>query len=226
MKNKKFETKLKKEEKAENYYDLKTDAVNILSDAIKNQNVPENKVEDLIDEKGKKVDPYHVDKLSKVPAWIKVVFIKFWVAGAICYFFLWGLGIYVTNPLDMLVLTGIGTGIITDLLVNSAFLYFESDKKEYHKYMLLPYPAKKFWTLLINIPFGIIEVYCVYYLYVLANYIIVAIKGLDKTDIPLSVEPLLYGLFFVLVDFVFLFIKNLIVKIYKDALNKVNINSK
>ena len=40
------------------------------------------------------------------------------------------------NLIDKIVFTGIGLGVIFDLIVNPAMLYFESDKKEFHPYIL------------------------------------------------------------------------------------------
>ena len=46
---------------------------------------------------GKK-DPgkaYRSSFLDKIPNWILAVFVKFWFAGAVCFFILWGLGGYI-----------------------------------------------------------------------------------------------------------------------------------
>lgn len=199
--NKKKITPKKEEETSLDYYKLKVDAVNSLVDAL-NQD-PHAQDQKNVTPDDDQPDPYKIDKLSKIPTSIKVLFVKFWVAGAICYFIRMGLGVYITDPLDMLVLTGIVTGLVTDLFVNTAFLYFESDKKEYHKYMLVPVSCKKIWTLFVNIPYGLIEVIAIHYIYVFLNMYVV--NG------NLVVEPLLYGIIFLLVDMAFISIKNLIV---------------
>ena len=114
-----------------NYYDLKTDAVNSLVDALNEEPKEETLSVHKKYIKNKEKDqpnPYKLDKLALIPTWIKAFFIKFWVAGAICYFFIWGLGIYIQATLDMLFVTAFSTGIIVDLLVTPAMLYFESDK--------------------------------------------------------------------------------------------------
>ena len=201
-----------------NYYDLKTDAVNDLVSALNEEAVEETHSvhkKYVREKKENQPDPYKLDKLALVPTWIKAIFVKFWVAGAICYFFIWGLGIQVSDPLDQVFLTGIATGVIFDLLVNSAFLYFESDKKEYHPYILVPVPAKKIWSLLINIPVSLIEVGLVMLIYSSINILIKDLKGLPEGSTVLNVEPILYGVFFVIVDMAIISIKNLIIKVYK-----------
>lgn len=201
---------LNKKETDEELYSLKTDAVETLAKAIENNEVKEVKED-------RQNEPYHVDRLSKIPSWIKILFVKYWTAGAICFFFMWGLGLYISDSLDMLVITGIALGIINDALVNTAFLYFETPKKEYHKYMLLPVPFKKWWSILINIPIGLLEVIGINEIYEIINQIIINIKGLGEDAIVLGVEPLLFGLFYLIINGILLLIKNAFVKIYQDA---------
>lgn len=191
------------------YYDLKKDAVNDLVDALKNDNGgqitngKENK------DQSQEFNPYSVDKLSKVPTWIKALFVKFWFAGAICYFCFWGLGNYIPSQLDLIVLTGIVMGLITDLIINNAFLYFQSDKREYEKYMFITVSGKKIWPIFANIVLGIVEQFGIVGIYSLIN------SHIDKPGEMLGVEPILYGLFFVLIDMTLISIKNLIRKLIK-----------
>jgi hypothetical protein len=200
-----------KEEEFQNYYDLKTAAVDDLVESLKEEPNEEQKK----NEPKPPQDPYKIDRLAKIPTWIKALFIKYWAAGAICYFGFIGLGIYVNNQLDLIALVGLITGAVNDLLINNAFLYFESEKKEYHKYILLPIRSKRVWTLFINIPYGIITTFLVFQIYVFINHLIVSIKNLPANTITLGVEPLLYGLFFLIVDMFFVSIKNFIVFLVK-----------
>ena len=38
------------------------------------------------DQSQKELKPYEVDKLSKIPSWIIVIFLKFWAAAAAVFF--------------------------------------------------------------------------------------------------------------------------------------------
>ena len=215
MKKKKYIQPTKYEEED---YSLKVEAVETLTKAINEGTIKE------IPEEQKKAEQqsYKVDKLAKIPSWIKVIFVKFWVAGAICFFFMWGLGMYIKNSLDMYVVVSLAFAFINDLFVNSAFLYFESDKKEYHKWLLVPVPAKKIWTIFANIPIGFLEAFLINQLYALTNKIVVTVGNLDPNTIPVTMEPLLFGLFYVIVNLFLLLIKNTIVNIVNDALKKAN----
>lgn len=209
-----------KENKITEYYNLKQEAVNDLVGALKE---PDSKEYPSVDKKKKPpINPYKIDKLSKIPTWIKAVFVKFWTAGAICFFFFWGLGSYINSMENLILTTSIATGLIVDFLLTPAFLYFESDKKEYHKYIMVPVSGKKIWSLLINIPVAFIEVYGVVTIYAFINRVYVNSNGLDEGYITLGVEPLLYGVFFVVIDLLLLFFKNCIVGMLQNVRNTQN----
>lgn len=206
-------------EEVVNSYDLKQEAVDELLSAFKEEeeinNSSVHKKYVPIKDNEYNANPYKIDKLAKIPTWIKVFFIKFWVGGAICYFCLWGLGAQVYDILDRLFVTAIITGVVVDLMVNPAFLYFESDKKEFHKYMLIPVPAKKLWSLPINILVSVIEILIIFGIYTSINILYNSINNKPEDFVFLGVEPLLYGLLFLIIDMLIISIKNLIVKFVK-----------
>ncbi|MDD4244169.1 MAG: hypothetical protein PHG08_07680 [Bacilli bacterium] len=203
--------KKNKQEDVTNYYNLKLDAVDQLVDAFSEE---EN-------QKGKKVNiakeyqnAYKPDKLAQIPTWIKALFVKYWVAGAICYFGYMGLHYYFPGVLDIVVIVGVITGIVTDLLVNTAFRYFQSGDQEYNKFMLIPVSGKKIWPLICNIIYGIMVALVIWVLYILINHLIASMKGLPLGTPTIGVEPLLYGLLFIIVDMFFIMIKNFFVSIF------------
>ena len=216
----------------ENYYDLKVDKVDELVAALKDENTQfENEVSmdiadcigeetpDTLTKRGrrKKFDPYKTDFLGKIPTWIKAIFVKFWFAGAVCYFVMWGLQI--NDSLDRIVLTGAVVGLIVDILVNPLMRYMETDRHEYNAYMMFPFPFKAFWTFFTNIIYYILIVFGVSTFYSLINVICNSAYG--TTNVPyLAVEPLLFGVFTVLLDMVFIGIKDAIVHIAKKSRKK------
>lgn len=223
-----------KETTIENYYDLRTKEVDDLVAALKGEvdeaeaepittNIAEITGEEQKVKPGSKkaeFDPYKRDKLSRIPVWVKAIFIKWWFAGAVCYFVLMGLGHYIPDYLDLLVLAGAVLGIFTDMFVNPIFRYMESPEKEYNKYMMFPFPFKQFWTFFTNIIYYIIVGIIVMYLYSGINQLFVL--WLNKYDgyVSLGVEPLIYGTFCVLVDMAFIGVKDLIVFLVKRAKRK------
>lgn len=126
----------------ENFYDLKIDKVDELVAALKGETADNAEeismnisdctgVDDPknVSRRGrqKQFDPYKTDFLARIPVWVKALFVKFWFAGAVCYFVMWGLNI--RNSLDSLVLTGAVMGLIVDVLVNPLYRYLETDRK-------------------------------------------------------------------------------------------------
>ena len=89
--------------KEANYYKLKTQAIKDLVEADES-NSPEVSKEEL--------DKYRSGPKFKVADWVKLLFIKFWFAGAVCFFFIWGLSGYMAAYLDTLFVTGIAMGIV------------------------------------------------------------------------------------------------------------------
>ena len=206
----------------ENYYDLKVDKVDELVAALKDDGAQfDNEISmDIADCTGeespdtltrsgkrKQFDPYRNDFLSKIPVWLKAIFIKFWFAGMVCYFVVSGLQI--GDTLDRVVLTGAVMGLVVDVLVNPLFRYLETDRHEYDAYMLFPFPFKAYWTFFTNIIYYVLVIFGVSLIYTLINEVT-----------SLAVESLLFGVFTVAVDMIFIGIKDLIVFLVKRAKKK------
>lgn len=192
---------------AENYYNLKTDAVNRLVNA---ESAPE--VADA------EIRKYKSKGKLNIPTWLKVVFVKFWFSGAICYFFLWGLGTYISG-LDLMFVLAVGLGLSMDLLVNNLLHYFESQKGSGDKWMLIPF--RKFWTIFLNVLYAGVLLYCIVWAYNVINTLLVGDVETAQT-VAVPVEPLLFGLLFTGFDMLFITIKNTIVKVVHDANAKVS----
>ena len=214
----------------ENFYDLRLDKIDELVAALKDEdNVGENISMNIADCTGeskegmserarnREFDPYKVDRFSRIPAWIKAIFIKFWFAGMVCYFVMMGLKI--GNDLDRLVLVGAVLGVVVDVLVNPLFRYMESDRREYNAYMMFPFPFRAFWTFFTNLIYYIFVLVCVNFCYLGFSELLNLIKGTTEV-IHLGVEPLLFGVITVACDMLFIGIKNgvvMLVKKYKKS---------
>ncbi|MCM1236632.1 MAG: hypothetical protein NC489_41680, partial [Ruminococcus flavefaciens] len=151
------------------------------------------------------------DFLGRIPVWIKAIFVKWWFAAVVCYFVMMGLQQLMNAPTaDIILLTGIVMGLVVEMLVNPLFRYMERDGKEYDPYVMFPFPFKAYWTFLTNVIYYIIVAFCINFCYLGINELVNLINGTSGA-IPVGVEPLLYGTFAVIVDMVFIGIKDLIV---------------
>lgn len=187
----------------ENNYKLNSEAVEALAGADSSP-APEYSKEELERYKGK--------KKFKIPAPVKILFIKAWFAGAVCFFFLWGLGL--TNLLDTLFVLGVAIGLVTDLLVNNVIRFLEAFPGEHEEWML--FPKKGMVSFFLNLIYGFVIAFCVYLLYSLINFAIMSLTGNTET-LPLGVEPVLFGIFCMGIDMMFVGIKRLIIDIIEDA---------
>ena len=196
------------EEKIENYYDLKTDAVQRLLNAEKKE-YPKTKK-----------DPgraYRSSFIDKIPSWVLALFVKFWFSGAVCYFIFWGLGLYVGNMEDMIVLLALVLGMVTDLAVNNVFRFFETYKGQNTKWMM--FPQKGWWTFILNVPYALVVLLGVMWFYQLLNAGLNMMNGSEGV-MYVGVEPLLFGLAYMGIDVLLLLIKNTLISVIADAKKK------
>ena len=192
-----------------NAYKLNTDAVDRLVNADKKE-YPKTKTDPGKQYKSKGF-------LDKIPDPVKAIFIKFWFNGAVCFFIFWGLGMYIWDTIDMIFVLGIVLGMVTDILVNNAFRFFAITPGSNDKWMM--FPKKKFWTFFTNIIYAFLVLCVVVWIYNTINVIGNSING-TTGEMILGVEPVLFGLFYVAVDMLFIGMKNLFIRIIADAKEK------
>ena len=198
----------KPETKEASYYKLHTGAVEDLVSATK-ENTPRYSEEEL--------NRYRSGKTRwKFPQGLKVVLIKFWFYGAVCFFVFWGLGLYLAQ-LDLQFVGAIVLGMVTDLLINH-FLRFTEQ---------LPGGSKK-WIMVtrrgatgffMNLLYGFLLMFLIVTAYNMINMGIVAIFGSENAPL-LHVEPLGFGLIAMGADTLCVTIRNTLRKIVEDAKKK------
>ena len=186
-------------------YELKSEAVDKLLKAEKGE-VPEFSQEEL--------KRYRSKGGLKLPETLKVVLLKTWFAGAVCYFILWGLGTYIYSIIDMLFILGIVLGLVTDLLTNNVIRFVEKTPGENDKWLL--FPKKGMVSFFLNMVYAIVLVALVYGLYGVINSVLAELLGLTDT-VALGVEPILFGVFTMGFDMLFIGCRNLMKNIIADA---------
>ncbi len=207
MSKKKEVNNTEKEKDTSEYYKLNKKAV----DRLVNANA--DTAPKISDEEIRK---YTGKKKFRIPGIVKVLFIKFWFKGAACFFIFWGLGNYLES-IDLIFVFAFALGMITDLLENNFLRYFERDIDNLNDYIM--FPKKGIPSLLFNVVYAFVVFTVVRQIYNLINIAAMSITG--KTDVLfLGVEPILFGLFYLLVDTLFILIRNTFKKIIKDAVDK------
>ena len=159
-----------------------------------------------------------VRKKRKLPLWFKAVFIKFWFAGAVFFFVGWGLFINTTDQLDLTLVLGLALGMVTGLMINKILLGMERGKGECHSFIM--FPQKKYWSFLLNIMYGIVLCVFVVYTYHIINVVAINVWHLPDTSVVLGAEPIMFGVFCLAYDMLFLQIKKLLRKAIMENENK------
>lgn len=186
-------------------YDLKSDAVEKLLEAEAGE-IPEYSAEEL--------EKYRSKRGIRIPELAKVVFIKAWFPGAVCYFFFWGLSNYIGNLIDMLFVLAVAIGIVTDLLTNNVIRFFEKASGDNDKWIM--FPKKGYMSFIWNLLYGFVVMLGVYTLYNVINLALAALTG-GADWAFLGVEPVLFGVFCMGIDMLLIGMKNLLRTILADA---------
>ena len=158
---------------------------------------------------------YHAGPKLKVADWIKVVVLKWWTGGMICYFFIWGLSTFLLNQWDHLFILGFAMGLVNNLITNNIFRFIARVPGAYDRWMM--FPEKKLWFLPLDLIYATLLVFCTELTY---NALNLLAAGPDQTVPVLGVEPILFGLIVTLWDLLFLGAKRLFQRILREAKEK------
>lgn len=173
-------------------YELNSEAVDTLANADKEE-IPQYSEEELSKYRKKKF---------QIPNWLKVIFVKFWFAGAACFFIIMGTG--VSHWLDQYVAMSIVMGMVTDLLTNNVIRFIEPYEGANNKYLLVTHRGMVGFGL--NLMLGFVVMAGVMFCYFLLNLITFV-----------GVEALLFGLLCMGVEMLLIGIKRLCSSILNDA---------
>ena len=187
------------------YYNLNTKAVDDLVNADVSNSPKVSEAE---------LRKYRSGPKIRLSDWMKAVLLKWWFAGAVCFFFLWGLGTVVPNRENQLIIVGLALGTVTDLFTNNIFRFYAKKPGENDRWMM--FPRNSYATLPLNIVYGYIILFLVVLTYNAANVLLIALTG-AQDRIPLGVGPILFGLFCTGWDLILLAAKRMGRRILKDA---------
>ncbi len=190
---------------ASDYYSLNTKAVEDLvsADVTNSPKVSEAELR-----------RYRSGPKIRLADWMKAVLLKWWFAGAVCFFFLWGLGTVVPNRENQLIIVGLALGAVTDLFTNNIFRFYARTLGENDRWMM--FPRNSFSTLPLNIVYGYVILFLVVLTYNAVNAFLIAATGVQD-KIPLGVGPILFGLLCTGWDLLLLAAKRMLMRIVRDA---------
>lgn len=187
------------------YYQLNTKAVDDLVNANA-ENSPKVSEEEL--------RKYRSGPKIRLSDAVKAILLKTWFGGMVCFFFFWGLGMYVRDQADQLLILGLGFGFVTDLFTNNIFRFYAKVPGANDRWMM--FPKKRFLSLPLNVLYAFVILFCVVTTYNALNALLVALTD-AKDTVPLGVEPILFGVFSMAWDMLFLFMKKTAKRVIADA---------
>ncbi len=150
-------------------------------------------------------DPYKVDKLSAIPPWLKILALKYWAAGVTCYLVFMGLNLFFADFLDRAAAFCIVFALINDWIVNTIIRMMSSPKSNTEVFSFVT--GISVVSLILNIIYSVV---CYVAMFSLAY-------GLSLI-LPFNIyfeEPFVFGLFYIIVDGMFLVIKYYVTKLLK-----------
>ncbi len=193
------------ERTAAEYYRLNTKAIDDLVNADASNSPPVSKEE---------LRKYRSGPRISLKEWVKAALIKAWFAGAACFFFFWGLGMAVPSQENQLIILAVGLGMITDLLVNPIFRYYEKTPGASARWMMVR--RKGVAGMALNLLYAGVLLACVVATYQGLNTALAAFSG-ARESVPLGVEPIGFGLLTCGWDFLFLGIRKTARHVLEDA---------
>ena len=188
------------------YYRLKTQAVEDLVSANAENSPPVPAAE---------LRKYHAGPKLQLADWLKALLLKAWIGGMLCYFFIWGLSTLTLNGWDHLLILGIALGTITHLITNPVFRFLARTPGAYDRWMMVPRKEIRFLPL--DLVYGLLLVTCVMMTYNGINLTAARLTGKAEAAF-LGVEPILFGVFTLGWDLLFLGMMRLLKRIIRDAL--------
>ncbi len=158
--------------------------------------------------KEKELRPYKTDKLSKVPSWVKILFLKFWAAAAAFYFVgIGGTFIPAGDNFKFTIFFGLVIGLVMEYVVKQIVRLMKNSADNTFKYNLINMPGTKSFVL--NLLYGILIVEPIIYLggFMVKNNLWFNFFG----DEAVGAEPFLIGFLYIVIDSIVVTIKNLFV---------------
>lgn len=149
---------------------------------------------------------------ASIPAVLKSIIIKFWVAGALFFFLMMSELALTIARLDLLAAYGLALGLFINLIINKVLRSFDEGDGKHLKYIIFSNKNPAF--ILADLVYGVICVFLIVFAYQGINALINHIGGFENTHIGFPAEPIGVGVLFVLIDFVFVLFKMLIFKIF------------
>ena len=181
--------------------------------------------QDDIDE----LNPYELDKLSKIPVWLVVIFLKYWAAAAAVFFMTIGgidIGITLSDEGDIsynfgvsftiILLIALGMAVLFNYGIKQIVFMMHNRRRNAFRYYLIP--TRGLSSFLLHLVYMFVVSLILYFLTIFLGskgWVLNPFNGGNY-----GIEPFTYGLSFIIVDGIFVSLKDLGIMIYQRVIYK------
>ena len=171
-------------------------------------------------------EPYGIDKFSKIPSWITITFVKFWAAAAAVFFIIIGgldVGLDFTESnssdiasqlsvsLAIVILIALFLALFMNYVVKILTRVLYSRRNNTYRFTI--YNRTGFSAFLIYFAYNIMMSIILYFVVNYMGYWGLVFDPFGTTG-GYGIEPFSYALYYIVIDAIFLLIKNLVIAIY------------
>lgn len=179
------------------------------------------KEEKFITEQGSSV----LDKVSKVPSWLVILLLKYWAAAAAVFFSVissdildfsqienGNAGANLTISIIIILILGLFMGLFMNYMIRPIVRLMYSRVNNTYKYNMVN--VKGIPSLFINLGYHFILSIILFFITIWLSEkgLVLDLFGTAEGS---GIEPFTYALCYIIVDFIFLFLKNLIIDLHK-----------
>jgi hypothetical protein len=159
-----------------------------------------------------KLNPYFIDKLASVPAYLKIGFLKFWLAGASFLLAIYGLGARF-DLLDRLVVFALIMILGVEYLTNTVILYMNKPDSPTTFYLPHEVNRKSFLSFFATAIYVAVMLLCIHFF--LELWTSLGLITLGEILSESSIDPISFGLLFVAFDLLWINARKLIKKLLR-----------
>ena len=180
------------------------------------------------------INPYETDKLSKIPVWLVIVILKYWAAAAAVFFMIIGgldIGIDFTSyegateqqvlgiSFRIIVLIALGIAVLSNYAIKQIVFMLHNRRQNTFKYNIINF--RGFSAFLAYLVYSFIVSFILFFVTVFLSSRGWVFNSFGKSSS--GIEPFTYGLCYIVVDGIFVVIKDIIVLIYQYIVYKKQI---
>lgn len=173
-----------------------------------------------------KINPYEIDKLSKIPSWLIILLLKFWAASAAVYFSLiggisigldfsqWSEPSSVIEKLNqdekIIIVLAVALALALNYIVKPIIRLMNNGNNDTYKFNMIN--GRGIIYLFVTFLYTFILSIILYFITLVLSYYGLVLDLFSTTG-SVGIDPLTYGFCFILVDGIFVLLKDLIKRI-------------